>query len=113
MSYHEGGAWYPEGGYQKMTDAFVKAFDAQGGELLLNMEVKKIIVEKGKAQGVELEDGRKIKSNLIVSNAETRRTFLDMRMDLESLDLNYGIIFVKKNYELENKFIQDEKRILK
>ncbi|MBU4491369.1 MAG: NAD(P)/FAD-dependent oxidoreductase [Euryarchaeota archaeon] len=127
ISFHYGGAWYPKGGYQKMADAFAKAFEARGGELLLNTEVKKIIIEKGKAQGVELSDGRIIKCALVVSNADTKRTFLDLvgeenlkknfahrirnaelsstgfavhlgvKMELEKMDLNYGTIFVKTN----------------
>jgi len=138
MCFHDGGAWYPKGGYQKLADAFAKAFETCTGELQLNTEVKKIIIEKGKATGVRLKDGREIRSALVVSNADTRRTFLELvgeehlkkkfadciknselsgsgfvvhlgvKMDLEKTDLNYGSIFLKID-EKENAFLPDGK----
>jgi len=138
MSFHDGGAWYPKGGYQKLADAFAKAFETSGGELQLNTEVTKIIIEKGKAAGVHLKDGREIRSALVVSNADTRLTFLELvgeehlkkkfadrmknaelsssgfvvhlgvRMDMEKLDINYGSIFLKID-EKENSFLSDGK----
>ena len=138
MSFHNGGAWYPKGGYQKLAGAFTKAFDNSGGELQLSTEVRKIIIEKGKAAGVRLKDGREIRSALVVSNADTRRTFLEfvgeehlkkkfadsmknaelsgsgfvvhlgVRMNLEKLDLNYGSILLKID-EKKNVFLPDGK----
>jgi all-trans-retinol 13,14-reductase len=78
MSYHAGGAWYPKGGYQSMSDAFAERFEELGGRLKLKTKVKKIILEGGRAVGVELEDGEQIRAKHVVSNADTKRTFLNL-----------------------------------
>jgi prolycopene isomerase len=49
-----------------------------GGDLALKTLVKKIVVEDGKATGVELADGTKVRSRYVVSNADGRQTFLKL-----------------------------------
>lgn len=78
MSYHSGGAWYPRGGYQTMSDAFADCFKEYGGTLRLHAKGKKILIEKGRAVGVELEDGERIRAGHVVSNADTKKTFLKL-----------------------------------
>lgn len=139
MSYHLGGAWYPQGGYGRIADGFAEAFVKLGGELLLKTKVDKIIVENGKASGVKLDNGKSIKTNLVISNADTKHTFLDLigreklkkdfvekiekaecsatglvvhlgvKMDLDDLDLNYGTIFFNEDYDNEKNFRATEK----
>lgn len=78
MSYAVGGIWYPEGGFQKISDALADCFQDYGGTLMLKTKVRKIVVKAKQAKGVELEDGEKIFSKQIISNADTKRTFLDL-----------------------------------
>jgi len=78
MSYHAGGAWYPKGGYQAMSDAFAERFRELGGTLRLRTRVKKILIEQGKAGGVELETGEVVKGARVISNADTKRTFQEL-----------------------------------
>jgi phytoene dehydrogenase-like protein len=40
MSYHHGGAWYPRGGYQSLSDALAECFKGYGGTLRMNSGVR-------------------------------------------------------------------------
>lgn len=76
--------YYPKGGYQALADAFTAAFKNCGGTLALRTEVKRIIMEKGRATGVELDDGRRIRADRVVSNADIMLT-LDRLVGREHL----------------------------
>jgi all-trans-retinol 13,14-reductase len=78
MSYHTGGAWYPVGGYQSMSDAFAHCFRENGGTLRVKTKVKRILVEDNRAVGVELDNGEQLRAGRVISNADTKRTFLDL-----------------------------------
>lgn len=78
MSFHKGGAWYPKGGYQVMARGFAEGLQRQGGSLALRTAVAKILVENGVAMGVELSDGHRIKAKRVISNADTKLTFLKL-----------------------------------
>jgi len=51
-SYYQGGGNFIKGGSQVLSDYFVEAIEAAGGEVLLNTLVTEILVEDGKACGV-------------------------------------------------------------
>src|SRR5699024_8366429 len=51
-----------KGGIQVMIDSIVKMIEARGGEVRLNTQVEEVQVKKGKARGVILEDGTRIKA---------------------------------------------------
>jgi phytoene dehydrogenase-like protein len=68
------GAYYSVGSFQKLADAFVAAIEENGGEVLVNSEVEKIVVEKGRARGVVLAGGAQIDSNTVISNADITHT---------------------------------------
>jgi len=51
-----------KGGIQVMIDSIVKMIEARGGEVRLNTQVTEVQVKKGKARGVILEDGTRIKA---------------------------------------------------
>jgi phytoene dehydrogenase-like protein len=57
---HTYGVSQPYGGSGKLSEAMVRQIEANGGEIRLNAEIKKIIVSGGRAVGVELMDGEKI-----------------------------------------------------
>lgn len=69
---------YPEGGAQALSDVFVKGVTKHGGEIVLETMVTKILIEDGKAVGVELANGTKISSRYVVSNVDGRQTFLQL-----------------------------------
>ena len=66
------------GGRSQLEHALLQAAEASGASVRLGAKVKKILVEKGKAFGVEMEDGELVKARMIVSNADPRSTFLDL-----------------------------------
>jgi len=71
----EAGIYYPKGGMQSFADVLVKGLRKYKGELLLNTLVTRILIERGKVQGVELTDGRRIKVSYVISNASLKQTF--------------------------------------
>lgn len=72
------GAYYPAGGGQMIVAALVESLEAQGGSLWTKTTVDRILVEDGKVKGVLLSDGREVRSRLVVSNADYRRTVLEL-----------------------------------
>ena len=65
---------YPKGGSQSIVNSLLKGIYSFGGQLQINSKVNQIIVKRGKAIGVELENGDKIYSTHVVSNADIWNT---------------------------------------
>lgn len=80
MSFLEEGAFYCKGTFQNLANAFVEALKNNGGELLLQSRVRRIIVEKQyrMVKGVMLENGLKIKAPIVISNADATQTFEEL-----------------------------------
>lgn len=78
MDHYLRGAYYPEGGGMTLVAALVEALEAYGGELRTRCPVRRIIVDGGRATGVELADGQRISAPVVISNADYRRTVLDL-----------------------------------
>ncbi len=74
----EVGVWFPSGGIHGLADRLHASFLACGGKTRLGTAVKEILVENGKAVGVRTASGEYIRSEWVVSNADTKRTFLEM-----------------------------------
>lgn len=77
-SYVEDGAYYCRGGFQRLADAFAAGLQAAGGELLLGARVARILADGGRVYGVTLEDGRRIRAPVVLSNIDPRVTFETM-----------------------------------
>jgi prolycopene isomerase len=71
------GSFYCRGSFQSFVDALGASLDENGGQVLLNSRVDKIVVEDGKAVGVEV-DGERIRASSVISNADARATFEDL-----------------------------------
>jgi all-trans-retinol 13,14-reductase len=69
------GGNYPVGGSARFAETLAPKIEAAGGLLLTNAGVQEIVVEAGKAVGVKLDDGRVLRSELIVSNAGAHNTY--------------------------------------
>jgi prolycopene isomerase len=69
---------YPKGGFQALSDVFTRGLTKHGGKLVFKTMVTKILIEKGKAVGAELEDGTKIHSRYVVSNVDAKQTFFKL-----------------------------------
>lgn len=79
MSYlsHEG-YWYPRGGMGAVPEALARIARDNGAEIRMKTLAKRIIVESGRATGVELDTGEVVRSKVVVSNASAVPTYLDL-----------------------------------
>ncbi|MFC1698723.1 phytoene desaturase family protein [Candidatus Omnitrophota bacterium] len=75
------GGYYPEGGMQGLSQAFVNRFKSHGGELVLNKKVERILVQNKKARGVMLNDGELLKADAVISNADATQTIKQLLAD--------------------------------
>jgi len=74
----EVGIWTPSGGVQSIVERLLEVFVAAGGEVRLMTPVERILVQAGRARGVRTETGQEFHSRWIVSNADVKRTFLEL-----------------------------------
>ena len=66
------------GGMGSITQALAASGRKLGVEIRTSTPVAQIDVRNGKARGVVLEDGTEIRSRIVLSNADPKRTFLKM-----------------------------------
>jgi all-trans-retinol 13,14-reductase len=78
MGHYTKGAYYPKGGGQVLPAHFADVIRSHGGEVRTRAAVDRILVEDGKAVGVRLVTGEEFRAPIVVSNADLKRTFLDM-----------------------------------
>jgi phytoene dehydrogenase-like protein len=74
-AHYFGGASYPIGGAGAILETMAPAIEAFGGRLLVDAEVKAILVESGRAIGVRMADGREFRAPVVVSDAGASTTF--------------------------------------
>jgi phytoene dehydrogenase-like protein len=72
---HRVGVGKPIGSMQNFSNALGSAFKEAGGSLLLNAPVAEILIEDGKTRGVRLQDGRVIKSEVVIATCDPRTAF--------------------------------------
>jgi phytoene dehydrogenase-like protein len=73
-----GSASVARGGAGALTQAMAAAAAAAGAEIRTGAEVASIAMKDGAATGVVLASGEEISADLVVSNADPRRTFLNL-----------------------------------
>ncbi len=75
------GIWYPAGGFHGLADLLAAEVAAPGpgaGEVRLGAGAAGIVVDRGRATGVRLDDGAMVGAHLVVSNADFPSTFLEL-----------------------------------
>jgi|LSQX01.3.fsa_nt_gb phytoene dehydrogenase-like protein len=72
------GGYYPSGGMQAFSNKLAQKIVDFGGDVLLSNKVEKIEINDGKVAGVELANGKTVKSEVIVSNADISQTLLGL-----------------------------------
>lgn len=70
-------AW-PIGAGRAFAGSIADYYEALGGKIHYRSRVTEIITKSGKAVGVKLEDGTEEFADIIISNADGRRTLLDL-----------------------------------
>jgi phytoene dehydrogenase-like protein len=78
FGYYFHGGFYPVGGSGRLADVFAEAIAERGGQVWLKTGVAQIMVEHGCASGIRLDDGRPVRARAVVSNADLKRTFLEL-----------------------------------
>ena len=92
------GAWgLARGGMGAISQAIANAMQEFGGELRTGAGVQRVLVDGRKAVGVVLENGDELRSRIVVSNLDARRTFTRI-MDKD--DLPDGIYDKAKNFKI-------------
>lgn len=76
-SYHEYGAWYPEGGSQAISDALAAVIRERGGELHYGRRVVGIELADERATAVVTADGQRHRADLVISDASAPTTVLE------------------------------------
>ena len=72
-------AWgIPKGGTGGISNAIGNAARALGAEIRMEAPVARIVVKRGRATGVALEDGEEIEAGAVLSSVDSRRTFIDL-----------------------------------
>jgi len=82
----ERGAWrMVKGGMGCLTQAMASFATSKGAEILTDAPVEKILVENGRATGVQLESGDIFHARCVMANTDPKRTFLKF-VDPQHLD---------------------------
>ncbi|CAN5486567.1 phytoene desaturase family protein [soil metagenome] len=64
------GVWHPRGGFRALARGMQRAFEDAGGSIRFGARVRRVIVEKGEARGVVLDDGERIGADHVIVNAD-------------------------------------------
>ena len=68
------GVWFPRGGMARLLDALVALGQRHGVEYVWNADVLSITSIDAKATGIQLQDGRELKADVVISNADAGYT---------------------------------------
>lgn len=85
---HMGQFAFPRGGMGGIAESMAARARAKGADVRVNAPVQRILVEKGRAAGVVLENGDELRATTVLSNADPRRTFLSL-VDSKELPNEY------------------------
>ncbi|MCA9539296.1 MAG: NAD(P)/FAD-dependent oxidoreductase [Myxococcales bacterium] len=76
------GAFYPQGGGQAMADRLAEVIEANGGSVHLRRPIQRILIENGRAVGVETEarhnKTQTVRAGAVISNADLTATLLHL-----------------------------------
>jgi phytoene dehydrogenase-like protein len=84
-----------KGGPGALTAAMAEAARQAGAEIKTGASVSRVLVKDGRAVGVALSDGTEIAAQAVVSNADPKRTFLDL---VDPIELDPTFLRRVRNY---------------
>jgi phytoene dehydrogenase-like protein len=84
-----------KGGLGALTRAMADAARHAGAEIRTGVGVHRVLVRDGRATGVVLDDGTEIAANGVISNADPKRTFLDL---VDPIELDPTFLRRVRNY---------------
>ena len=68
--YHLEGGFYPLGGSQRLADVLCEIIAEQGGRVALRSRVKRILIEDGRAVGIETAARKLCRAPLVIANGD-------------------------------------------
>jgi prolycopene isomerase len=71
-------SWIPIGGMHNLADDFVHYVKQHGGQVHFGKRISRIMLENGKATGVEVQGGEIIPANWVVSAADLKQTCVEL-----------------------------------
>jgi phytoene dehydrogenase-like protein len=83
------------GGLAALAEGMAAAARGAGAEIRTSARVARVLVRDGRAAGVVLDTGEEIQARAVVSNADPRRTFLDL---VDPVELDPGFLTKARNY---------------
>ena len=91
-----------KGGSHQIASALGKIIHENRGAVINNQRIKRIIIEGGSAKGVELTDGTRLASKVVLSTLNPHQTFLELTGEdhLESEFINKIKDFMWEKYSL-------------
>jgi phytoene desaturase len=113
---HAFGIHHPMGGVHKLTEAMAKAAIEDGTKINLSSEVKRILFENDKANGIELADGRTFSADAVIMNADfaqgmsrlvpesRRNSWKDKKLQQSQYSCSTFMLYLglKKKYDFEH-----------
>jgi all-trans-retinol 13,14-reductase len=69
------GAAYPVGGASRIAETIIPSIERAGGAVVVRAEVANIVIERGRAVGVRLVDGRTVHAARVISDAGAAITY--------------------------------------
>jgi phytoene dehydrogenase-like protein len=84
-----------KGGPGALTVAMADAAREAGAEIRVDSDVKRVVTNNGRVSGVLFEDGREIAATSVISNADPKRTLLDL---VDPIDLDPAFLARIRNY---------------
>lgn len=78
VAHYVNGAYFPKGGGQVPSDHLAAAIERSGGKILLRTSARRILIERGRVVGLELENKhlgvRTVRAPVVISNADLKQT---------------------------------------
>lgn len=101
-NYIVGGAYFPHGGSQILPARLGQVVIANGGAIRTRATVEQILVENRRVTGVRLADGDTFTAPVVVSNADIKRTYLEL---VGSEHLKSGTVRKVANWRMSAPFV--------
>jgi diapolycopene oxygenase len=72
------GVWYPKGGTRAVPAALIRLAEELGVTLRTGADVRRLLIDEGRVQGLETADGERITLGAVVSNMDSVRTYREL-----------------------------------
>lgn len=72
------GCWYAMGGTRMVARSMERILREERAEIITGTGVRRLLADGKRVTGVELEDGRTITADVVVSNCDVQRTYRDL-----------------------------------